>query len=225
MKNLRNRCTADFVMSEEKLKKLTAQPSMKQFKISHENLVAVERAKVELTLNRPIYVGFTILDLSKTLMHDFHYNCIKRKYPDSLLFTDTDSLTYQIQTANVYEDFYADKHLFDFSGYEKESPFYNDENKKVIVKMKDELNGEIMEEFVGLRTKMYSLKTKKEEMKKAKGVKKNVVKKDISNQDYVDCLFEERKFMHTIQTIQSFKHQLYTIKQNKVSLGPYDDKR
>ena len=77
--------------------------------------------------------------------------------------------------------------------------------------MKDELNGKIIEEFVGLRVRMYSLKINKEEMKKAKGVKKNVVKKDISHQDYIDCLFEERKFMHTMQTIRSFKHQLYTI--------------
>ena len=71
---------------------------------------------------------------------------------------------------------------------------------------------------------MYSLKTKKKEMKKSKGVKKNVVKEDISHEDYVDFLFEERKFMHTMQTIQSFKHQLYTIKHNKVSLSPYDGK-
>ena len=71
-----------------------------------------------------------------------------------LLFTHTDSLTYQIHTYNVYEDFYADKHLFNFSGYEKESPFYNDGNKKVISEMKDELNGEVIEEFVGLRAKM-----------------------------------------------------------------------
>ena len=111
-------------------------------------------------------------------MYDFHHSYIKRKYPDTtLLFTDTDSLTYQIQTVNVHEDFYAYKLLFDFSGYEKENPFYNDENKKVIGKMKDELNGEIIEEFVSLKAKMYSLKTKKEEMKKAKGVKTNVVKK------------------------------------------------
>ena len=85
--------------------------------------------------------------------------------------------------------------------------------------MKGELNGEIIEEFVSLRAKMYSLKTKKEEIKKGKGVKKNVVKKHISHQDYVYCLFEERKFMHTKQTIWSFNRQLYTIKQNKVSLA------
>ena len=140
----------------------------------------MEQAKVELTLNQSIYVGFVVLDLSKTSMYDFHYNYIKRKYPDlTLLFNYTDSLLYQIQTDDVYEYFYADKHLFNFWGYEKESPFYNDENKKVISRMKDELNEKIIEEFVGLRAKTYSLKTKKEEMKKAKGVKSNVVKKDL----------------------------------------------
>ena len=118
MENLRNRGTVDLVTSEEKLKKLAAQPSFKQFKVFHENLVASERAKVELALNRPIYVGFAILDLLKTLIYDFHYSYIKRKHPDStLLFTDTDSLIYQIQTINVYEVFYTDKQLFDFSGY------------------------------------------------------------------------------------------------------------
>ena len=146
-------------------------------------------------------------------MHDFHYNYIKKKYPDSpLLFTDKDSLAYQIQTGNVYEDFCTDKHLFDFSEYEKKIPFYDDENKKVTGKVKDELNGEVIEEFVGLRAKMYSLKAKTEEMKKAKGVKKNVINKDISYPGYLHCLFEERKFMHTMQSIRSFKHQLYTIK-------------
>ena len=144
MENLRNRSTVELVTSEEKWKKLTTQPSFKQFKFFHENLVAIEQAKVKLTLNRPIYVEFVVLDLPKTLMYDFHYNYIKGKYPDStLLFTLTNSLTCQIQTCNLYEDFYTDKHLFDFSGYEKESPFYNDENKKVINKMKDELNGEL----------------------------------------------------------------------------------
>ena len=103
MENLRNRRTVELVTTEEKLKKLAAPPSFKQFKIFHETLVALERAKVELTLNRTIYVGFAIIDLSKTLMFDFHYNYIKRKYPDStLLFTDIDSLEYQIQTDNVY---------------------------------------------------------------------------------------------------------------------------
>ena len=180
MENLRNRRTVDLVTSEEKLKKPAAYSSFKQFKIFHENLVAVKEAKVELTLNRPIYVAFVILDLSKTLIYDFHHIYINWKYPDlTLLFTDTGSLTYQIQTDNVYEDFYANNHLFDFPGCEEENTFDNDEIRKVIVKMKDVLNREITEEFVSLRVKMYSLKTKKEEMKKPKGVKKNLVKKEI----------------------------------------------
>ena len=99
MENLRNRSTADLVTSEEKLTKLAAQPSFKQFKIFDENLVAAERTKVELTLNWPIYEGFAILDLSKTLMYDFRCNRIKRKYPGStLLFTDTDSLKFKLIT-------------------------------------------------------------------------------------------------------------------------------
>ena len=109
-------------------------------------------------------------------MYDFHYNYIKRKYPNStLLFTDTDSLKYQIKMDKVYEDFYANKHFFNFFGYEKESSFYNDGNKKVLGKMKDGLNGENIEEFSGFRAKMYLFKTKKQQMKKAMGVKKNVV--------------------------------------------------
>ena len=113
-------------------------------------------------------------------MHDFHYNYIKRKYLEStLLFSDTDTLIYQIQMDNVYKDFYPDKQLFNFSGYQKESPFY-DENKKVIGKMKDQLNGEIIEGFVCLRARMCSLKTNIEEMNKAKGAEKNVVKKTLA---------------------------------------------
>ena len=145
-------------------------------------------------------------------------------YTDStLLFINTDSLAYQIQTDNVYKDFYADKCFFKF-WVREESPFYNGENKQVIGKMKDELNRKIVEKFVALRVKMYLMKTKAEDMTKAKGVKKKLFKKDISHQDYVDCLFEEIKSMHTMQVIQSFNHQPYTIKQNKVSISPYNDK-
>ena len=120
----------------------------------------VERAKVELTLNRPIYMGFAILDLSKRLMYDFYH-----KYPDStLLFTNTVSLAYQIQT-----DFYADKHLFDFSGYKKESPFYNDESKKVIGKMNDEFNEEIIEEFFWIEGEDVFIENKERQNEEVKG--------------------------------------------------------
>ena len=131
MENFKNRHTVDIVTSEEKLKELATQPAFKQFKIFQENLVVVERAKIELTLNWPIYAGFAILDLSKILRYDFHYNYIKQKYPElTLLFTQTDSLKFQIQMVHVFEDFSVDEQMLDFSEYKKESPFYNDENKK-----------------------------------------------------------------------------------------------
>ena len=109
-------------------------------------------------LNKPIYVGFTVLDLSKWKMYDFHYNFIKKYFNAELLFTDTDSLTYEIKSEDVYKEFYKWKDLFDFSNYSKDSRFYDDTNKKVIGKMKDEYGGVIIDEFVGLKSKMYSIK-------------------------------------------------------------------
>ena len=111
MENLRHRRNIDLVNNEKKLKKLAAQPTFKSFRIFHENLTAVERAQAELMLNRPIYVGFCVLDLSKTLMYDFHYNYVKEKYPkpnSKLMFTDTDSLAYIIKTDDLYADMLAD---------------------------------------------------------------------------------------------------------------------
>ena len=175
MENLRHRRKVDLVNTSDKLKKLAAQPTFKTFKIFHEHLTAVERAQTELTLNRPIYVGFCVLDLSKTLMYDFHYNYVKPKYPcdkSKLMFTDTDSLAYMIQTDDLYADMFADAALFDFSGYPRDHRCFSNVNKKVIGKMKDELNGVKMEEFIGLKAKMYSVLYDANEMKKAKGVKK-----------------------------------------------------
>ena len=104
-----------------------------------------------MILNKPIYVGFTVLDLSKWKMYDFHYNFIKKNFDAELLFTDTDSLTYEIKSKDVYEEFFKWKDLFDFSNYSKDSKFFNETNKKVIGKMKDEFGGVIIIEFVGLK--------------------------------------------------------------------------
>ena len=109
-------------------------------------------------LNKPIYVGFTVLDLSKWLVYDFHYNFIKRNFSAELLFTDRDSLTYEIKSEYVYKEFYKWKDFFDFSNYSKDSTFYVDTNKKVIGKMKDEYGGAIIDQFLGLKSKMYSIK-------------------------------------------------------------------
>ena len=135
--------------------------------------------KETLTVNRPAYVGMSILDLSKTVMYDFHCNYIKKKYNDkaTLLFTDTDSLTYEIETDDVYKDFWNNRNKFDNSDYHENSPLLDKANKKVIGKFKDETAGVPNNESIGLRSKMYSyIKNDERGGKTAKGIKKNVIK-------------------------------------------------
>ena len=120
-------------------------------KIFNEKLVAVHKIKETLTLNRPAaYVGMCILALSKTSMYDFHYDYIKKKYNDKakLLFTDTDSLTYEIETEYVYKDFWTDKDKFNNSECPENSPYFDKSNKKVIGKFKDEVSGILINEFI-----------------------------------------------------------------------------
>ena len=132
MENLHKQVDVKLVTNEKKLDKLTAKPTYVSSKIFNENLMAVHKVKETLTLNRPAYVGMCILDLSKMLMYDFHYNYIKKKYNNRarLLFTDTDSLTYEIEAEDVYKDFWNDKDVFDNSDYPKSSPYYCNVDKK-----------------------------------------------------------------------------------------------
>ncbi|GBN09915.1 hypothetical protein AVEN_188053-1, partial [Araneus ventricosus] len=161
MENLRNRVKIDLVTEEKRGKKLVASPTFESFQIITEDLVSVQRHKTSLFLNRPIYVGFSILDISKILMYDFHYNFIKKTYVNraKLLFTDTDSLCYHIHTEDVYKDISKHAELFDTANYPPNHLLFNLQNNKVLGKMKDELSGDIASEFVGLKAKMYSLKT------------------------------------------------------------------
>ena len=228
MENLRKRVDVRLVTDEKKLLKLTSKPTYVSSKIFNENLVAVHKIKETLTLNRPAYVGMCILDLSKTLMYDFHYNYIKEIYGNKakLLFTDTDSLTYEIEAKDVYKDFFKDKDKFDNSDYPKYSPFFYKKNKKVIGKFKDESAGIPITEFVGLRSKMYSyIKDNNKGGKTAKGIKKNVIKNNIKHDDYKETLFNDKQMYHKMKTIRSENHQLGSYELNKVSLSCFDDKR
>ena len=173
IENLRKRVNVTLTNDPEKLLKHASKPTFISCKIFNENVVAVHKIKETLTLNRPAYVGMCILDILKTLMYGFHYNYIKEKYGSNakLLFTDTDSLTYNIRTEDIYKDFWVDKDKFDFGDYNKNSGFYDPMNKKVIGKMKDETKGIPIVEFVGLRSKMYRyVQNDKITCKKAKGI-------------------------------------------------------
>ena len=228
MENIRKRVDVRLVTDENKLLKMAAKPTYVSSKIFNENLVAVHKIKETLTLNRPAYVGMCILDLSKTLMYDFHYNYIKQKYGSEakLLFTDTDNLTYEIETSDVYQDFWNDKDKFDNSDYPQDSQYFNTTNKKVIGKFKDDAAGIPITEFVGLRSKMYSyMKDNQKGGKTAKGIKKNIIKNDIKHENYKEVLFNNKQMYHTMKTIRSNLHQLGSYESNKVSLSCFDDKR
>ncbi|XP_068720593.1 uncharacterized protein [Montipora capricornis] len=228
MENIRKRVDVRLVTDENKLLKMAAKPTYVSSKIFNENLVAVHKIKETLTLNRPAYVGMCILDLSKTFMYDFHYNYIKQKYGSEakLLFTDTDSLTYEIEADDVYQDFWNDKDKFDNSDYPQDSQYFNTSNKKVIGKFKDEAAGIPITEFVGLRSKMYSyMKDNQKGGKTTKGIKKNIIKNDIKHENYKEVLFNNKQMYHTMKTIRSNLHQLGSYELNKVSLSCFDDKR
>jgi hypothetical protein len=227
MENLRKRTNVELVHTPKRMLKVAAKPSFDMFKIFNEDLVAVHLKKGQLTLNRPTYVGFCILDISKILMYSFHYDYIKPTYQEhaKLLFTDTDSFCYQINTDDLYRDWQHHQHLFDFSQYPKEHHLYNITNKNVLGKMKDETVGVPISEFVGLRSKMYSILYGGTEKKTAKGISKTAIKKQLRHAAYRDCLLNRNMTMVHMKQIRSFSHQLYSLTVNKIGLSPYDDKR
>lgn len=233
MENLRKRVDIHLVNSDDRAAKLTSRPNFKHLTIFTDKLSAIEMKKTQIIYNKPVYLGMCILDLSKTLMYDFHYNYIKPKYNEraKLLFTDTDSLAYEIKTEDFYKDISPDvKSMFDTSNYPKDHPscIETGVNKKVVGMFKDEAGGKIIEEFVGLRAKLYAYKMfegDKKEEKKCKGVKKSVIANDIRFADYKKCLFDGTKEFRKMTVIRSRKHEVFTEEVNKVALSGDDDKR
>ena len=232
MENVRNRVNVKLVNTEEELKKLVAKPNLKSPpKIFSENLVSVHLKKTSLTMNKPVYLGMCILDLSKTIMYDFHYNYIKPKYEEKakLLFTDTDSFMYEIETEDFYKDISKDvKDRFDTSDYPENHPsgIPTGINKKVLGMFKDEAAGKIIKEFVGLRAKLYSfIMEDGKENKRCKGVKKQVVESSITHEDYKTCLRTGKEQLRKQNILRSYNHEVYTEEVNKIALSSIDDKR
>ena len=232
MENIRNRVDIRLVTNENQARKLISKPNYQHRTIFCENLIAIQMKKTRLLFNKPVYLGMCILDLSKTLMYDFHYNYIKQKYGENseqssnqraeLLFTDTDSLMYEITTEDFYKDTSKDvDEKFDTSNFEKDhiSGIASSKNKKVIGMMKDEAGGKQITEFVDLRSKLYSFKIDEKEEKKCKGVKKSEVKRKIDFKDYKDCLFTGKKHMRSMNVIRSHNHEIFTETITKLHLA------
>ena len=171
MENLQKRINERLVNNAKDFFKYTSRPIYITHKVFGEDYAAIHEVKPVLVVNKPIYVGFTVLDLSKWKRYDFHYNFIKKNFNAELLSTDTGSLTYEIKSKDVYEKLFKWKHLFDFTNCSKDSKFFNETNKKIIGKMKDEFDGVIVDEFVSLKSKLYSMKNiDGKECNTAKGV-------------------------------------------------------
>jgi hypothetical protein len=222
MENVRKRRKVELVSDPAKLKKLLAKSQLQQFVIVNDEAVLVDRIRAKVTLNKPIYVGFTVLDVSKLLMFDFHYNVVVKHYGEDarLLFTDTNSLCYHLFTNDVYRDMLDCRDLLDTSSYPRDHPLYSSENMKVIGKMKDECNGKPPLDFVGLRSKMCSLLTYDENVAKrtAKGVKKRYVSKHLRYEMYLRTLHNRTIEHANYRLFRSRAHKLETVECCKVSL-------
>lgn len=204
-----------------------AKPNFNSRVIFEENLVAIKLDRVQVIMNKPIYVGFCVLDLSKTCLYAFHFDFMRPKTNAKLLYTDTDSLIYELTNLDPYQLMKDNSQYFDTSDYSADNQFGIElKNKKVIGLMKDECNGKIITEFVGLRSKMYSLRIEgRDRIKKAKGVKASVVAKTLDFNDYINCLYNNTTEYRTQHLFRSHLHEIQTIKQTKLALNPSDDKR
>lgn len=210
-------------------RKLIALPNFKKFNIFDKDLVAIHLNKVNILMDKPISVGMSVLDISKVLMYEFYYDHIQRKYGKNvqMLYTDTDSFVLEVKTDCFYSDMRGTIEMYDTSDFPAVN-VYNipHHNKKVPGKFKDELNGRIMTEFVGLRSKMYAIRVDNEDkIKKAKGIKKYVLNKKISFADYLNCIKENCTVIKSQNTFQSKKHEVFSVNQKKIALSPMDNKR
>ena len=236
MENIRKHRNIKLVTNRESYLKTVMKPNFKSGVPFGENLMGCEIGKIKVVMKKPVYLGQAILDLSKIMMYEFHYDYMKSKYGENLklCYMDTDSLTYQIKTEDFYADIADDVPMrFDTSGYCSNRPLPISLNKKVIGLMNDELRGAIMTEFVALRPKLYSYrKLDGVEDKKCKGIKKCVIKKTLTFEDYKNCLLNlppgsiqgPTNVYRSQLMFRSSKHEVHTIEVNKVALKRDDDK-
>ena len=219
MENIRKHRNIKLVTTEEKYLCTVMKPNFKSGVLFGENLMGCKMGKIKVVMNKPVYLGQAILDLSKIVMYEFHYDYMVPKYgleKLKLCYMDTDSLVYDIKTEDFYEDIADDiRARFDTSGYCPNRPLPVGLNKKVIGLMKDELRGKIMTEFVALRPKLYSYKVLDgSENKKCKGIKKT-----LTFEDYKTCLFNDSTEYRSQLMFRSAKHEVHTIEVNKVALN------
>ena len=229
MENIGKHRDIKLVTTDKKRRKLVSEPNYHTINLISEDLSIIEMKKAKVKMNKPIYLGLSILEISKILMYDFWYDYMKPKYnvDVKLCYMDTDSFVMHIKTNDFCKDISDDvDNRFDTSNYEVKRPLPIGKNKKVVGLMKDELGGEIIMEFIALRPKTYSYLTDNGKIdKKAKGTKNCVIKKMIRFDDYKKCLLNDKVILKSPESFISNKHDVYTEDVNKIALSNDDDKR
>ena len=233
MENVRNRVSIELVKDAERAAKLVNKPNFEELKIFDEFLIAVKMRKTKVWMNKPVYVGMSILDLSKTLMFSFQYEYVKKKWEKvEVLYSDTDSLVLKIETDDFFKDISKDvAEWFDTNEFAKDHPAVLEglpivkENKKKIGLMKDECGGKILTEWVALRPKLYSFLTESGEKQKAKGLKKSIKNKSLRHENFLKCLRTGKSQTRKQCLFRSRDHHIFTENMVKVALSCDDDKR
>ena len=224
MENIRNHKDMKLVTSQEKYAKYVMKPNFEDSYPFSKHLIAVEMGETEIRMNKPVYLGQAILDLSKTLMYEFHYDYMRSKYGEKvkLRYMDTDGFIYEIKTEGFYKGIAADvERRFDSSGYSK------DDNRPLpIGKNKDELGRKIMTEFVALMAKMYAYRKIDEvvEEKCCNGTNKCVVAEGLAFDDYKTCLFDGQTIYKEQILFRNKRHEIYTVNKKKI-LRKNEDKK
>lgn len=229
MERQRSHLDVTLTSQEKIVNKLTAKPTFKECVVFNENLVGVHCKRSKVLISKPVYAGQTVLDLSKMLMYKMWYCYFKQKYATQcqLLCTDSDSFLLYVETDDIYEDMKNDRHLFDLSESNK---FQCCDNRKVPGAFKDELQGNVISKFCGLRSKMYAITYTDDredglETKKAKGVAKATIEKELCFKLYESTLFDKTEMLSSMDLIRSQSHNLYCERVRKKTLSCFDDKR
>ena len=229
MENVRNHRDIKLVTNDAQRKKYVSEPNYHTSKHFSNNLMAIEMRKTKVVMNKTVYLGQAILDISKTLMYEFWYDYLKRKYGDKaqLCYMDTDSFIIHIVTEDFYKDIVDNVNdWFDTSAYDKEDnrPLPIEINKKIIGKFKDELNGKIMTEFCAPKAKTYSFTTDdNEETKRTKGTQKCVIKKDLTFENYKESVLGNKTIKRSQLPFKSDHHYVFTERINKIAISLNDD--
>ena len=199
MENMRKRIKLRIVKNSNDFIKYTSRPTSVNWKKIENNLFEIHERKISLTLDKLIYLGFTILKLSKWEMYNFHYNFMTRKFNTKLLFTETDSLCYEIYGNKPHKKMYKYKELFDLSNFPVSSKYYCSDNKKVLGKIKDEYGGKSILKFVGLKSKMYSILDESNNEK----ITRKGHNGFIEFEEFYDTLFKKEILRHTMRIIKN----------------------